>query len=284
MISFKQFLNEADLPDNVKQAWASKTSTEAQAVKWLIANNQEALANGSLIYRGFSTWLDADFTFIDSTNGRRVSKDSSGMYQSMMDASEAFAGFPSRSNSFICTTKIETTKIYGTPYVMFPKKNTPIAISEVDDFFRSEISGAAVKMFGPTDIEHLNASVARRLKDGFNLSGFRGASAAQIDAIVDKVSVDEFMKEMGIINTKAAPEILAQIKAQGNKNYFTAMSNVIATPYNFGVEVAKYGKLKMPYDATELWFSGKALVVDYTQLPSLLEKLPPEIKVASSIK
>ena len=283
MISFKQFLIEDKLPGNVVAPWAEKAGTTAQALKWLIANNQAALASGDLIYRGFANGLDEDITFIDSTNGKRISRDSSGIYQTMMDVSTAFVGFPSRTNSFICTTSQKTTSVYGPTYAVFPKKNTVIAISEVDDFFRSEISGDALKCFGITDIEHLNSGITRRLKDGFNIGSVRGRTAEDIDAIVNKVPAETFMKEMGIEKTKAAPAILKQIEQQGGKNYFTALAQVIATPYNLGVEKFKYGSYKMPHDL-ELWFSGKALVVDIYALPELLDKLPTEIKVANSIK
>jgi hypothetical protein len=282
MISFKQFLKEGDLPHNVQKAWSTKAATEEQAVAWLIANNQEALASGKLIYRGFQDPPQEDMLFIDSSNSRRTSRDSSGMYQAMMDNSDAFKNVPSRSNSFICTTTESQTRRYGVSFVMFPKKGTPLAVSEVDDFFNSSISGEAMQCYGMGSIESMNLSIGRHLRDGFNIKPNRGMTATEIDDVLNNVKVEEFMKEMGLDKSKAAPAILAQIEKQGGKDYFTALANVIATPNNFGVEVVTYGTAKLDTN-TELWFSGNALVVDSKHLSTLLQKLPPEIKVAPSI-
>jgi hypothetical protein len=286
MISFKQFINEEKvLPRNVQKSWAEKAATEEQAIAWLIANNKEALASGKLIYRGFGDPLEADYTFLDSTNAHRSSRDSSGLYQMMMDASEAFKGFPSRSNSYICTTTDYDARRYGVTFAMFPKKGAKLAISENGDFFESRTSGEAMACFGMSDIQDFNSSVSRRLKDGFGISSwdFKGKSTADVDKILAVFSVEEFMKEMGLADKKPAPQILAQIQKQGGKGYFTALANIVATPFNFGVEMAKYGTAKLD-EKNELWFSGKVLVVDQDKLADLLQKLPPEIKVAHSIK
>ena len=284
MINFKTFLEAryAKLPNNVMASWSEKPGTVKQAIKWLVENNDAAIEAGNFIYRGFSGGLENKITFIDSSNGRRVSKDSSGMYQLMMDASDAFKGYPSRSNSFICTTERSDTQLYGEPYIVFPKKGTKIAISEEPDFWHTGISGDAAACYGGADIETLNIRLVRLFKDAFNIRPKRGMTIQEMDDALKDVDVQTFIREMGLSSSKVNQKILDAIQAQGGKKYFTALSNVLATPYTFGVETKVYGQSKLER-GTEIWFSGEALFIAPSEMEEILKKLPDEINIARAI-
>ena len=287
MISFKQFLLEEDeLPSNVSASWEELPADDTTAIEGLLANNVDALESGDLIYRGFSGSLKDKLLFIDATKSKRSSRDTSGIYQAMMDASAAFKGYPSRSNSFICSAS-KVQNAYGTPYVMFPSKGTVIAESDIDDFIHNEIAGFAAKCFGlNAKIEVMNSRLARTIRDNFAVK-VTHKSASEIDELLSKYSIGEFMVKMRFtesVSETVQQAIIAQINKQGGKNYFTAISQLLATPETFGVEKFKYGTRK-PAEQSEVWFSGKALVVKNEYLINeLLPKLPPEIKVANSIK
>lgn len=284
---FKDFLDEgrySKLPSNVMTAWDEKAGDLKEAVKWIMTNNLSAIESGDLIFRGFSGGVMAEISFIDSSQGRRMSRDSSGIYQLMMDASDAFKDFPSRSNSFICTTDPSGTKRYGSPYVIFPKKGTVIAVSEEEDFWSTMISGDAASAYGLRDIESLTVRLAQLLRSKFDLKPVRGMTISDIDKAVSKISPDEFLVRMEIKNASVQKKILDRIEAQGGKNYFTAMSNILATPDNFTVETSIYGKSKAPDIAAEIWFSGEVLVIDHGIMSKVLEALPDEVNIQRALR
>ena len=286
MITFKTFLEAryAKLPNNVQVAWSEKGGDTKKAVKWIVANNLKAIEDGDFIFRGFSGGLENSISFIDSSTGHRMSRDSSGIYQLMMDVSEAFKDYPSRSNSFICTTDGAGTKRYGQPYIVFPKAGTKIAISEDFDFWESSIAGDAVAAYGHRDIESLTVRLSQIIRAQFHLSPKRGMTMADLDEAVARVDVEEFLDKMGIDNEAVRKKIADRIQAQGGKNYFTALSNIIATPDTFGVETIIYGKNKLPSDDIEMWFSGEALIVDPTEMEDILKELPEEVNINRAMR
>ena len=132
MLTFKSFLTEKFI-----KPWDTKKTTLQGVIDFLNANCKDgitAVANGGLIFRGVTN-LGKEYYIQDSSGGVRTSKDSNNAYQLLMDNSSALSGYPSRSNSFICTSSPEYASQFGKVYVMIPIDGTNIACADSDDFF-----------------------------------------------------------------------------------------------------------------------------------------------------
>lgn len=259
MITFKQFVLESS---NVTKEWESSDISEEDAIAWLKENNLDSIKAYRFIYRGFSNGRAmGEMRMIDSTNGRRKSRDTDGFYQKMMDASENMKNIPSRSNSFICTNDKITAEAYGKCMYVFPKKGTKMVACDENDFIevttplrlmKSGIGGlnssftSAATLFGKKIAELFGFKLIRDLYDRDLDADFKN---------LDK-SYEEILTELNI-KTKDQDAILKN----SGKGLFTAICTYCIDPAGLGLEEIRYGDPISENDV-ELWFSGKALIMD----------------------
>jgi hypothetical protein len=147
MQTFKQFLAEA-----VVKSWDVKSVKLEDAINFLntyCKDGLKAVQNGGLMFRGDSK-LTKDFQIIDTTKSLRTSRDSNNAYQLMMDNSTSLTGYPSRSNSLICSSSIWTALEHGEAVVIIPVDGTRVAVSSKDDFFNVKFKGN--RIVGTIDI------------------------------------------------------------------------------------------------------------------------------------
>jgi hypothetical protein len=262
MISFKQFVLEAR--DNVTKEWESSDVSEEDAIAWLKENNLDSIKMNRYIYRGFSGGRAlGEMRMIDSTNGRRKSRDTDGFYQKMMDTSEAMKNVPSRSNSFICTNDQITAEAYGKCMYVFPKKVTQLIACDENDF----IEVSAPPKFYKSGACGMNSTFA----SGATMLGIRAADLLEtyIGTLYDRDLDSEFKKlripyekildKLKIDRTNARTEILDN----SGKGLFTAICTYCVDPEGLGLEEISYSDI-LPNKDAELWFSGKALIMDMT--------------------
>jgi hypothetical protein len=148
MITFKQFLSDA-----VVTPWEVSPLTVTKAIDYLnehATDGLKAISNGGLIYRGFQSTIiggsKTGFSVIDSSTGERTSRDTSNLYQLMMDISPALTEFPKRSKSFICSTSVFTVGNYGREMVIVPHNGTTVAVLDEPDIFRQVILDPACRI------------------------------------------------------------------------------------------------------------------------------------------
>lgn len=147
MITFKQFISEEPLTEAVVKKWFMSNIDVNTAMSVLNSSAKDglkAIKNDGLIYRGFDSpgKNKADFKALDSSSGLRTSRDSDNLYQAMMDQSEELSGYPSRSNSFICSTDKHVADGYGRAFVMVPLDGTKIAFASKSDIFKQDIKSS----------------------------------------------------------------------------------------------------------------------------------------------
>lgn len=145
MITFKQYLSEDVLTEAMIKKWFTKgvdVDTAMSVLNTYAKDGLKAIKNGGLVYRGFSHKPDGNGAFVamDSSTGKRTSRDTDNLYQLMLGASSALSEYADRSNSFICSTFRSTAASYGNAFVMVPLDGTNIVMSKHSDYFNQSFS------------------------------------------------------------------------------------------------------------------------------------------------
>jgi len=116
----------------------SKTISRDKAIDILHSKCKKAVKaykNGNAIYRGMD---DAgDFAQVSSSKFTRESANTDNYYTLINDNSPAWAKYPKRSKSIICTTNFESAQRYGTLYAVFPFDNAKIGVCSNYDYWWS---------------------------------------------------------------------------------------------------------------------------------------------------
>lgn len=263
MISFKQFVSE-NLPNNVAKSWEESNISEEDAIAWIKENNLESIKMHRFIYRGFGGGKAiGEMKLIDSSGGKRSSRDTDGFYQVMMDTSEAMKNVPSRSNSFICSNDKITAETYGRVMYVFPKKGTKMVACDETDF----IDVSAPPKFYKSGACGMNSTFASgatmlgiRIADLFK-THIRMLPLRNLDADFKKLdmSYEDILNKLKIDRKDAQDAILKN----SDNGLFTAICTYCVSPEGLGLEEIRYGQ-HISEEDVELWFSGKALIMDMT--------------------
>jgi hypothetical protein len=180
------------LREDIVTPWKMDVLSTDLALDNLAKNHKgwlKAVSTGGILFRGFSDGQNfrSDFTTIDSTEAKRTSRDGDNIYQLMMDASFQLRKYPSRSNSFICTTSLTQSISHGEPFMMIPADGTQIAVTPVSDIWGLEIKSDLFK----ADIDRMSYIWKRlfriiKITNDFGTRQF--ISADRLDAELSKLS------------------------------------------------------------------------------------------------
>jgi len=96
----------------------------------------KAYKNGNIIYRGLANDI-GNFAQISPSKFNRVSTQTDNYYTLINDNSPAWAKYPKRSKSIICTTDYNTAYFYGYSYVVFPYDSAKIGKCIKGDYWWS---------------------------------------------------------------------------------------------------------------------------------------------------
>lgn len=197
MITFKSFLVEKFI-----KSWETEKTNLQGAIDFLnqnCKNGIKAVANGGLLFRGVTN-LGKDYYIQDSSRGIRTSKDSNNAYQLLMDNSSALSGYPSRSNSFICTAYRDYALTFGDIYVMIPVDGTKVAVADSDDFFGTYMNDGVFRDHSIEDLSELLGLLFSKL--GVKPSKGKFTSMQDVNEAMSKFSPLEiaFIYTMGVDN------------------------------------------------------------------------------------
>jgi len=114
-------------------------ATAISAIKKQCSSALNALRKGKKVYRGVG---DAsvgknDFIFIKPTGSDRVSANTHNLYTLVIDGSSAWAKYPKRSKSIICTTDSSNADNYGRPFIVLPKNGYTFGVCPAEDMWAS---------------------------------------------------------------------------------------------------------------------------------------------------
>lgn len=120
MITFKKFLEAEVIP-----IVSTPQKVDAALLKFIRDNCADSLwmfENASPIWRGerhLASILGSDgVAVIDTTKSKRSSQNTGNWYTVILDNHPAYAEYPKRSQSLICTTRHSVAKTYGVSKVM----------------------------------------------------------------------------------------------------------------------------------------------------------------------
>jgi hypothetical protein len=288
MISFKEYLGEA-----IIKKWDQKKAGTEEAIALLnkyCRGGLRAIDNKSIIWRGIESNKLKEFGIMDSSTGLRTSKDTSNLYQAMMDASSALKGFPSRSKSFICSTSYKSASSYTSKYGYDVKQNvyafipfdgTDIAISATGDMFGVEIKHPWTKDF--MGVDSFNNSFQYWLSSNFKIRSDEGGqflNLKNIDAKLAKVSDKKFKDAIYIANwSRISDSSMDTVFMELNKDpskRMTTIASIILTPETLKLKLIKFGD-KMP-GSREVWFSGKAVAIRADVMENIMAIIKKEKK------
>ncbi len=189
MISFKQYLNEVAV-----KPWVVKPVS--QKLESLLAGNYsnfyDAASSGGLLFRGFKENIlgSENFVTLDSTGSSRTSRDTNNLYQLLMDRSAALKGYPSRSNSIICSSSLHVAGFYGggmkgVRVVVVPPNSAKVAQCSEADFLNVSLRTFKFEMSG------LDGSLFRR----FSIAGLQPDIKGNIDSWTDAGKLNAHLAE-----------------------------------------------------------------------------------------
>jgi hypothetical protein len=308
MISFKEYLQEATTNNhNIKQSWTASAGSDITELVTLLnahcKSGLESVAKGSILYRADRKFGGKKWITIDSSTGTRTSRDTNNVYQLMLETSEHFKHIPQRSKSLICSTDFSTAYNYADNakdiFVVFPFDGTSVAYTPgKDDFIK--INVPSVLNPGKFDLEDISSSIGDVLsrvgieRDG---DGHKYTNANIIDAKLSKISIHKlvnsfdnqmmtnvFKDSIWMVDEEDEKQLFkpSNITAAGKKiidifekmpvdKRFTTMSSIMLNPGNLNILTKKAGG--MFEKSSECWFSGKAIMVSFPTLNSILEEM-----------
>lgn len=265
MITFKNFLHETGnpqkvLPDNVLTAWSKQEVSSTDLSKLVLEHCTDwinDLKNGKLLYRG-TKGDNSIASIIDSTDSKRMSKDSNNLYQLIMDESDSLKGVPSRSNSIIASTYIGVAMMYGgdnkfNTKLIIPYNGTEVAHIKYADMFgvsfesdillyKEGVLSRSLNRYFMKTIGEQDLKKCQGLKEKFNKADFARKilfwdmylnSCHGIDLsgmseeIQSQYRTERITYERGVFNAEYEPESLKQILEYIQKHDYPITSSAV---------------------------------------------------------
>jgi len=311
MISFKQYLLEAisrpwkvteiSLDDvvDIARTRCKKSVAAGKAGKFLFRGFGDR--------RGFGEQHQDSALIVDTTGSVRTSADTNNAYQSMMEIHPALNTFPPRTSSLICSTNYNAAEEYGTPesvYIVLPYDNVgELAISDEADFLGTKLSNSIYRK--DSTLKDLFAASVKfdHLIDDLRLprKTFMGDEDSINDILHDVnplqlfFELDYAFSGTGVLYAQGGKfnELYQTYKKTGQKDFkmlsFEDLSTIgkkffkiyklnpleALSIYIFGdnPNVMKMGHILDAGKSNEVWFEGKALLINMTQIPSIRQDL-----------
>jgi hypothetical protein len=290
MISFKEYLEEA-----IIKKWDQKNAGVEEAIALLNKHCRDglrAIDNKGIIWRGIESNKLKEFGILDSSTGIRTSKDTSNLYQVMMDGSTALKAYPSRSKSFICASTFGVASSYTSKYgadvaknvyAFIPFDGTDIAVCPNADMFGTTISGPYTREFHGVD--GMNNSFHYWLRDNFKIAPNKTKSGqhedikvidAQLAKVSDKKFLDAILYAKWVGPSYDKNEEFAELVNKDPSKRFTAIASLVLTPQTMNLKLVKFGD-KLPA-GREVWFSGKAVAIRKDVMDNIMKVIKDEKK------
>lgn len=311
MITFKQYLLEAirkpwkvtaiSLDDVVDMARArcKKAVAAGKAGKLLFRGFGDR--------RGFGEQHQDSALIVDTTGSVRTSADTNNAYQSMMEIHPALNTFPPRTSSLICSTNYSSAEEYGSPesvYIVLPYDNVgELAISDDADFLGTKIPNSIYRKDAKLkDLFSVSVKFDHLIDDmQLPTKTFMGDEDS-INNILHDVNPLQLFFELdytfsgtGVLYTQGGKfnELYQTYKKTGQKDFKMLTIEDLSTVgkklykiyqlnplealsvYIFGdnPNIMKMGHILDTSKANEVWFEGKAILINMTQVPSIRKDL-----------
>ncbi len=205
------------------------------------------------LYRGRSSSTDSAL-IINPGSGTRYSENTSGHYNYIIDGHPGYQDWPKRLHSLICATKLQTSMVFGTPYVVLPFDDQPIGIVPWADMWGLNMDlSPFIKGYSRYDFDSLNKIIFMRLfPNDTNLRDMiETASYPEFEETFAKLFPDSTLPASDFM-----PYILDKFSPEKLKMTVENSSDI---------DVASLGD-------REVWFSQPALVINRDLYTETLKK------------
>jgi hypothetical protein len=192
MVTFKQFVQEADRPSRTQ-----KVDVEA-LTKWAESNASSYLKGTNFFYRGGSGRGARIMIGNSVSESPRKSANTNNNYTLWMDNFEEFAGWPKRSQSFIAIDNWDIAETFGNPSLLIIADDAKVGLTGEEDIWQ-------IRIGKKISIEQWNGSMEAILRH-FDIGGnttFAGLKKALQETTLDDVKSMKpkmFSTEMNILN------------------------------------------------------------------------------------
>lgn len=240
----------------------------------------DALEIGHVLWRGM-TYDAGDFSISSSRGTRRTSRETSNIYQILMDASDALKEYPSRSESMICSTSLLSAKEYashGLIYMVLPLGNPTLAVSDDRDFIYTHIK---IDNKGSKQTTRKIAGIDSSIQRILNNLGIKSQtekdkflSIEQLDSDLSKFDLSDPDIENDLVSLSRTPDediIIDLMQKLPPNKIMSSLSNTIMTPERLRLHKASFGSA-LPHDV-EVWFSGEALFLKTKAFLRIVDEL-----------
>lgn len=223
------------------------------------------LGENKIIYRGVKSITKAGI--FNPGNGERKSQNTSNYYTVLFDTNPLNAAWPKRSKSFICTTSLKVSQGYsgnnGTTLVLLPFNNTEIGVCSGADiwFTKINIGKSTDSLVGMNYLfsDIFENTVPKSLKD----------MQDQLNNNVEHVF--KTIEGFGTNDEFNGSDLSEHSKIV--KQFADNLENAYAFNKMDGFKLINSSGLGVITGSREVWFSGKAIGIPYTQIEEFKDKL-----------
>lgn len=234
---------------------------------------KEMLKSGNYIYKGGSHFAGKSSLFIlrDDNQTGRTSRNTMNFYTLFMDNLEEWEAYPKRNESFICTTNQFKASSYGDIEYVIPFDSVEIGVCSDADLWDSF---PAMKRFFDLDSMGDFGSFLTSFRHSLNLLS-AGTSITVPTLNQSWQSVTNFLDVAEkVLKTKTAlknfenfdnDEADYRFLKYCIRNKVSPMDALIKAlaPETNGFIVGDYSQIKKAFKGShEIWFSGKALIIN----------------------
>lgn len=286
MITFKQYLLEASDGDDLR----FENMDLQAAVEYAKKHCDVAMKNKVVFYRGEKSKGIDKIASVNPSLTKRVSQNTTNFYTVLMDNLPAYAKFPKRSASLICSTDPDSAASYSARYyAVIPCNGSKIGVAPYEDIWHTRVyiptcSSVRFNVMN-TNWTHLFKDLGLPVK-GATYDNFKEiakrfeATVDQEDSkdpriVADRDVMDDFMRTFKFLNRSIDDVERLQSLVQSDFMYFL---NQIYNPAENGCIVTTSAGFDLDEDdEREIWTDGPCLLVSmnngvFTQFKELYDK------------
>lgn len=236
----------------VKQALADPDHPDHRIFQTVKTNPRTRMFRGMRFPEGN---LDSIYYLDPISAPVRTSRGTHNFYTHFMDdISPEWKAFPKRGKSFICSTTVGITRMYGPAFVMVPRRTTQIGVCPTDDIwysFRRTDLNALVDLFH-------DMFTAYKIPYPKNTTEFIKASNT-----VSKLMLADPNRNSRV----AVPALEASMIGQARYNPVTMMEHLM-NPQDNGFKIVDWPAELPP--SVEVWFSEPCYAIPFNLFSTLM--------------
>lgn len=218
--------------------------------------------NDTPIYKGM--YIDGDYALTNPKGQERQSANTRNYYTTIFDNSPYLGEFPKRSQSLICSTDLETARLYGNLYRVIPFDGAKIAVCSSSDFWHAFETN--IKYYS---LEEFNIYMGIIFEILYKKYGDEKLAEPREDRLL----IEQLKYLYNTYDLYNEVESYTSDIKYFSKNDFDNFPKSLEelfqafNPNNNEIKLYDYKDYsKKPYNDLEVWTDSKALLISYLEL------------------